>query len=1146
MALASPQRRSGGSSKAPARRSRIWPANWFRRESPGPVDDREHQSTNTRHKWRRRPAALLVQGCAYIGTVLLLLLIAQAIAVIMAGAPWTYGALDSRCQADSASCGVLSGITVPLLTIAFASAAFLFFRLSRVRKGYRRRAKDHPRDLVPTAGRILERVVGRDELCYVITDNLVERQTRRAFVIVGGVGAGKTAVLVQLTKLLANANAIPVPVMLREAQSERGLDFRELAKNRFCAGVSGSLLYDGEGERAWRQLLKDDRIVVLADGLEEALIDNDERNNIIRLAIEQANEQKLPLVIASRPHAPLRSMNATVIELEPLSEEAAFSYLNDGGKPGSSTERLDRIVETAEVTEEPLYLQITRDLHRYGLLEHASSANGRIAVETRNADRTQLRLHLLDTWIDALVEGYFPEGLPMSREDRQAAIQGAAALACIGLKLDSVDVKFADFLGPPPKEEEPGDEAAGNGGESPGARLGGGTSNWDSIGAEGRKLELQQLQRKIPHRAINDAMAQGFDGTMPDIQVMAAWGEQLGLVDIRGSAVRFPHSILQAYLGSLMMSAALRDDRYLREATQRPGREFLISLVMYFRSQKAREQMVACAGDRQKGLAQWEGDVGFVLGLLKRSAKIQDIGSKRLDIYAAALEIDSANGGLMHQEIAKEVCDHWPPTTLTYDRPLEEAKLGLVARMGEAVRKVAQLAQPEEQPARSAPYDGLPAGTAGMVPAYEQLYQIGIKEKSYPVRLAVALEIGSGGEQAYVHLESNFSRVLAGLQPGLEATGEQQWREDVLCAWLAPLLAGSATNGDAPRASSGDGAGADLAGESPRGILSGWLRRVGGEPGMAPLPVSLEIALAQGFKCAANRQPLHQSVGPGTRAWLAEETVEMLKRSRFWFTQLTLLHALCLWTLRGDSDADPRPGGPGSRPEATVRHWLAIAGSEHANGSQPGRPAIHPFVDEAAKLVVLALEEQRPDKYIWIDESGVTGIVGSHPEGPPRAARRKHYLWIPPSTGWSVLDPRAQRLAADVLLLLNLAERGDRPEDHDRRLRFTDRPDLPPCLTGDRSYLNPGQPVGAAGAGVPGSNCQDGCAFGLCPYPPWGGPSYRVELSGPFCRNQQVMLRRKFGRAAAPWQKMPARDLKKSWGQMADRSRGTRRAEEAD
>jgi hypothetical protein len=1039
---------------------------------------------------------------------------------------------------------------VPLLTIAFASAAFLFFRLSRVRKGYRRRAKKHPRDLVPTAGRILERVVGRDELCYVITDNLVERQTRRAFVVVGGVGAGKTAVLVQLTRLLAHANAIPVPVMLREAQSEQGLDFRELAKSKFCAGVSGSLLYDGEGERAWRQLLKDDRIVVLADGLEEALIDNDERNNIIRLAIEQANEQKLPLVIASRPHAPLRSMNATVIELEPLSEEAAFSYLNDGGKPNSSAERLDRIVETAQVTEEPLYLQITRDLHKYGLLEHAAPATGRIALETRNADRTQLRLHLLDTWIDALVEGYFPEGLPMSREDRQAAIEGAAALACIGLKLDSVDVKFADFLGPPP-EEERGHETAGHDGESPhDAGLSGAASAWGSIGATGRELELKELERKIPHRVINESMARRFNGSMPDIQVAAAWGEQLGLVDIRGSAVRFPHSILQAYLGSLMMSDALRDDRYIREAMQKPGREFLIALVMYFRSQKARKLAVARAADRQEGLAQWKCDVGFILDLLTRSAEIQDIGSKRLDIYAAALEIDSANGGLMHQDIAKNVRANWPPTTLTYDRPLEEAKLGLVARMAEAVRKVARLAQPEEPPARSTPHDGLAAGTACVVPAYEQLYQIGIEEQSYPVRLAVALEIGSGGEQAYAHLNNKFSQVLKRLQTGQEATdgrpadqAQLQWREDVLCAWLAPLLAGSVINGHAPRTSSG-GTGADRAGESPRGILSGWLRHVGGEPGKA-LPISLEIALAQGFKYAANRHPLHESVRPGTRAWLAEETVEMLKRSRFWFTQLTLLHALCLWTLRSDTSAVPRPGGPGSRPEAIVRRWLAIAGSEPANGSQPGRPAIHPFVDEAAKLVALALEEQRPDKYVWIDESGVTGIVGSHPEGPSREARSKLHLWIPPSTGWSVLDPRAQRLAADVLLLLNLAERGDRPEDHDRRLGFTDSPGLPPCLTVDRSYLSPGQPVGAAGAGEPGSHCQDGCAFRLCPYPPWGGPSYRVELSGPFCRNQEVMLRRKFGRASAPWQKMPARDLKRSWGLMADRSRGSRRAEES-
>ncbi len=1154
MPLVNFRRRPPRSSGNPAGRPGIRPlGRWFDPKGAGTADDREHQSI-THHKWRRRKKAFAVQICAYAGTLLLAVVIVQAIAVVIFGTSWTYAPLDKRCQNDSVSCGLLSGIAVPLFTIAFASAAFLFFRVSRVRKGYRRRAKKDPRRLVPTAGRILERVVGRDELCYVIMDNLRYRQTRRAFVIVGGVGAGKTAVLVQLTKLLGKAKAIPVPIMLREVQSEGDLNFRELAREKFCTSVSGSLLYDGEGERAWRQLTKDDRIVVLADGLEEALIDNDERNNIIRLAIDQANAQKLPLVIASRPHAPLRNMNAAIIELEPLSEDAAFSYLKDDSKPSSSAERLDWVIETAEVTEEPLYLQITRDLYKHKVLEHLSPGAERIALETRDADRTQLRLHLLETWIGALVEGYFPEGLAMSRDDRQTAIECIAALGCIGLKHDSVDVRYADFLGPPQQMNETQKRTSNNTRKSARqGKLGENGDHWAGIGASERRLELQELGRKTPHPVINESLAQRLGGAAPDVPVAAAWGEQLGLVDVRGSSVRFPHSILEAYLGSRIIPAALRDDSYCKEAAQKPGREFLIALVMYLCSREAKELAVKSGKDRQAGLSQWNSDVTFVLNLLKQAGQVQDVSAKMLDVYAAALEIDSANGGAQHQDIAKKLCEAWPPTSVTYDRPLEEAKLGLVRRLGEAVRKVATLSQSQKQAAGLAPHDGRPAEPVVAVPAYAQLYEIGIEERSYTVRLGVALEIGSGGEQAYLALKEDFRRVLERLDKGPKVTNKQSaedaqkiWREDVLCAWLAPLLAGTSSAEPEGRSGGSGRSSTRRASDSSRSILSGWLSHLGGRPGVTPLPVSLEIALAQGFKYAANRQPLHKSIQPGTRAWLAEETMEMLKRSRFWFTQLTLLHALCLWALRDDTGADPEPGGHGSQPEAIVQQWLAVAGSEYGSGSQPARPAVHPFVAEVASLVILALKEQRPDRYIWIDESGVTGIVGSHAERMSGLTRRKHQLWIPASTGWSVLDPRAQRLVADVLLLLNLAERGDRPEDHDRRLSFTDRLDLPPCLTEERSFLSPGRPSGAAGAGTPGSNCKDGCHFKLCPYPPWGGPSYRVELSGPFCRSQQVMLGRKFSHARSSWQKMPKRNLKKSWGLMAERARGARRAGEGE
>ena len=83
-----------------------------------------------------------------------------------------------------------------------------------------------PRAVVQTAGRIIGEVVGRDELCHVMIHDLRDRDTRRPHVVVGGVGTGKTALLVQLTKLLAERGAVPVPVRLRDAQDQ--LDFREL------------------------------------------------------------------------------------------------------------------------------------------------------------------------------------------------------------------------------------------------------------------------------------------------------------------------------------------------------------------------------------------------------------------------------------------------------------------------------------------------------------------------------------------------------------------------------------------------------------------------------------------------------------------------------------------------------------------------------------------------------------------------------------------------------------------------------------------------------------------------------------------------------------------------------------------------------
>src|SRR5258708_12425065 len=140
---------------------------------------------------------------------------------------------------------------------------------------------------------------------------------------------------------------------------------------------------------------------------------------------------------------------------------------------------------------------------------------------------------------------------------------------------------------------------------------------------------------------------------------------------------------------------------------------------------------------------------------------------------------------------------------------------------------------------------------------------------------------------------------------------------------------------------------------------------------------------------------------------------------------------------------------------------------------------------------------------MWIDGSGVVGQVGSRKtsEG---ATYRKQRLWIPPSAGWTALNGRAQQLVADVLLLLNLADRGDQPRDSERRLNRSNRHDLPPCITRYRPALGSGLTVGTAASSAPGIGCVDPCAFELCPYPPNRTPP-ACHISQPFSRTHHTL-----------------------------------------
>jgi hypothetical protein len=1049
-------------------------------------------------KWRSRRLLRLLTALTAIAVLVFVLWLAWvAYLFFVRGGPSGLALdPDRRCSSLGFSCGILTNVLASGVLVALASS-FVLWRLFGLQRRYRVKAKEESRDLVPTAGAIIDKVVGRDDLCKAVMADLHDRGSR-PHVIAGGVGTGKTAVLVRLTELLAEKRAIPVPIRLRDAGID--FDFETLARDRFLNEVNPRLFSFAEGETIWRRLLRDGKIIILADGLEEALAAEPERDNIIRSAIRRAHQQHLPLVIASRPHGPLRATDAAVLTLEPLSFEAAHAYIAGGGS-GEDERRLAWIVETAEVVEAPIYLQITRELKLKGLLEPTSAGQHGV-VDTRGVDRSKLRLSLLETWERALIAGHLREEVPLNRSERHAAVEHLSALACVGLKRDRLEVEF------------------------------------DDLQDEGMLAEVKARLADIDKQA---GQAPGVHNV--DVRLAAAWGAQLDLVELRGNSVRFPHSLMQAYLGSRLLGAALRDPDFLAQAMQhpKPGREFLIALVLRSRagngagnSRPESQRGAAAASTKRpgrRGKAAQEDPRDSVGPLREAMARRED--TKVLDVYAAALEIDSVADEPMHAIIAAEIRDKWSRIHTQDPRTLEEGKLGVVHRFGEAARTI------EERRRRSNGF--------GVRPAYPQLYAMACGDRSYPVQQAAAQEIGVGGSSAYAALRVLLEAPCPGCaaertarpatetdEPGPEPDGiTDRSRASIISAWLAPMLVGSIGAGDTSPADK-------ILAQHAQADLAQWLRHVGQDErqaGEQDLPISLEIALAQGFKHAANRRPSYPDNLREARLYLAEQALEMLKGARYWFSQLTLFHALCLLNLsEGLKQADDKRG---AKPEAIVQHWLDVAGRDHRSRQLAvSASELHPFVRETAVLVVQALKTGRPQRYCWIDESSVVAQVGSRNigEGTPHG---RHHLWIPPSAGWTALDGRAQQLVGDVMLLLNLADRGDHPTERERRLKRSNRTDLPPCITHYRDALEPGRTVGTAVSSVPGISCVDGCVFELCPYPP-KGIQPRVEMSEAFCRRQQTLITRprdpRTGRA--PWQQMRPRQLKQFWAEMADRARG--------
>ena len=1195
----------------------LYPRRWWSRISGGTgrrwrtfrTEKEAHRSIATARSWRPGWFSLgpLLRAYALLGTALIVVWLGLAI--------YDFSG-DENSQLHKVLISpwfdAVSHIVGPVLTGSLLLAFFLLYWYHKTKKPLMDKARTHPHDLVPTAGTLVNRIVGRRELSQVIAQTLRNRKTRKPYLLVGGVGVGKTAVLVELTRMLAQQSAVPVPISLRDMKDDGELDFEEMARRRFVEEADQGVLAGSNIDKTWRQLRLDGKVVVIADGLEEALLDEkyqDDRDNIIRRAIERADRQKLPLVIASRPHAPLEGTRAAIADMEPLSEEAALEYLVE--ESGDLDERrLDWVVETAAVVDSPIYLRIARLLQQCGLLQHLPLRGENDRLDTRSNDCSTLRLGFLNTYRQAIEDGRIFDNLVMDRGERRATMWVVSALACLGLLQDSIEVTFDDFVSAHVDDLRNRTQSQGDHREPPG-----------DTRQHGTRLAVSPTQRD----AIWGVLSRKIGGSAPWLNTLdypnecraelaryTANGQLLGLVYGGENKVRFPHSILQAYLGHRLLRE-VPDDRLgavVEPALRSPGpsRELLIALVLLSRHRADPPTTRSAAVPHTAPHAESGQGTPPRLSELLSGAAANRHDAKYFDLYSAALETDCVDPAPIQDKLAQDLDEQWADLDIRGDqRTVEDAKLRLVRNFGAALRERDRRSKGSRTRSRRAGRPGRSGRESVRPPLpYRRLFEIGTHEPSHAVRIAIAHQIAAGGDAAFQDLRAVFplgsdpvSQYLGKIRDAKqkldhdytawlneedsdpaddpEAAEERQRKRDgiveeyeqsrttwwchfALRAWLVPMIVGSVS---------------EKYRDEARERLNLWLLNLTPAPDRRypSMPLSLENALAQGFKNAANRRRRHPDAYEETQAYLVKQAEKMLTCSRYWYAQLSLLHALCLWELPdtiGRTTASGTVNGRRRRPAApatdraaggdaasgnpmepirSVARWLAMAGSAHempVPGTTHERHAeriLHPFVAEAGDLVTLALETGHPERFIWIDENGASDSVGSAPADPDRY--RKHNLWIAPSVGWSSLHPRAQRLLADVLVMLNLTEGNGSPDDIEERLELANRDHLPHCLTHDRSLLHPERSVGRADRDTCRTTCLSLCEFRLCPYPPKAGDA-QAEMAELFCRQQQALLHSRFrwrlpavSRHTAPWVSIPVRELHAFWEEMANRNRKT-------
>lgn len=229
--------------------------------------------------------------------------------------------LDATCTSSPVACSLATGVAGSAMTALLVTAIWLnWYGGRRALRRTRRVLDDRLRAALPyEPGRRRPSGADRQAVLSEVVSELL-RGYPDPVLVTGESGAGKSTFLLQVALGLTRQRRFGVTLDL--AGHVAGNDVEALVRSRFLEMTDDFLLSADHGDRLWRRFSRRRRIVILADGLDEADLPGDELGRRAALARLFSDLSAIaPTIVASRPNAVSAAVAAIRFELPPLSEE---------------------------------------------------------------------------------------------------------------------------------------------------------------------------------------------------------------------------------------------------------------------------------------------------------------------------------------------------------------------------------------------------------------------------------------------------------------------------------------------------------------------------------------------------------------------------------------------------------------------------------------------------------------------------------------------------------------------------------------------------------------------------------------------------------------------------------------------------------